>query len=129
MQFSEVLKQVAINWEKNKAIEIALHALKRALDEMRAGSVQVDSQLLFNEYPEGATAPFSDLRRAWKANTEVVTTVLSSPPENVAIIGSYLLRSVAKPYEHVDVAVTIPSEFLYVNEHGKGPKYFVQPSL
>lgn len=76
---------------------------------MRPGSVQLNPELIFGCNDEFI---FDDLHKIWNANSKLMEKISSSPPDNIAIVGSFLLRSMAKPHQQVDVSVTIPSRFI-----------------
>jgi U3 small nucleolar RNA-associated protein 22 len=94
---------------------------------MKAGEVPFKQELIFNDNAtDEISTPFSELNQFLESNSSIVKGMQSSPPDNVSIIGSYLLRSVAKPHQHVDVAVTIPSELIDSDLDVRDHRYYVK---
>lgn len=114
-----MLKQVGIQWEKNKSIEIALHMLKITLDSIDNNNNKknvvagddLNFEQVLDQMTTSSTTKFDDLKTVLSKQSLSSKSLLVAP-ERLDIIGSYLLRSVAKPNEHVDVALTIPSKLL-----------------
>lgn len=97
LAFTEILKEVSVNWEKQKSIEIALHLLKELIEKSNS---QVD---------------FSNLNKLPKEFNQILKTKLKEKNfnfkiESISVVGSFILRSIAKPNTNVDVCLTMPKE-------------------
>ncbi|KAG2386191.1 hypothetical protein C9374_002637 [Naegleria lovaniensis] len=102
--FAEVLKKASLNWKKCTKIEDALRSLKEILDSIS----QYKAQHLNDIYSSKFIA-ISDKTKKLACNA----------PQSIAIVGSYLLRTIAKPYKNIDVAVTMPKGFITSKDYGK----------
>lgn len=90
-----MLREVGVDWEKNQSFEICLRCFKKVVDEMKSEKTTIAAML---ETPA-----------LQAVNTSGKKQVTFDKPTNVAVVGSYLLRSIAKPFENVDIAVTMPT--------------------
>lgn len=95
------MKEVGVAWNKQKSIETALRALKTVLDSMT--STKADCEDLFEFLP---SEEFHELHEHMKKLS--LNELEFKHPRDVTIVGSFLLRTVAKPVENVDVAIKIP---------------------
>ncbi|KAI8896177.1 Nrap protein [Globomyces pollinis-pini] len=112
LQINELLKEVNINYQKTKPIQTALHTLKGILDTMKpigVKSLQDAKKSVSVEIPFPHPAPKDDsnIKFEFKA------------PKNVAVVGSFLLQTMAKSPEdlNVDLAVEMPTELFQEKDH------------
>jgi hypothetical protein len=105
------LKEVGIQWNKNKSIEIAMHTLKNCIDQYKNHKTPIDKK--YGEYLKKHTSKnsnFEDMIQLMKKNEQYLNKKkMNIAPDAIDLIGSYLLRAVAKPYQHVDISLTLPA--------------------
>lgn len=82
-----------MNWKKCSKIEDALRDMKGVLDGISQYKVTKLSEI----YPSN----FIKISAA-------VQKMQCNAPQAMSMVGSYLLRTVAKPYKNVDVTLTMP---------------------
>ncbi|KAL9646720.1 hypothetical protein ABK040_001142 [Willaertia magna] len=102
LSFAEVIKKVSINWKKCSKVEESLHQIKSLLDEMNIVKV------------EKPTFPDSNF-----INLSTVKNLKCNSPKGMAIIGSYLLRTVCQPYKNIDISVTMPEGYITKKDYGR----------
>ncbi len=137
-----MLQQVGIKWERNKSIEVALHTLKHTLDninnnnnnkkskQQKSATTEEEETIDFGALLDQFTSSsshnnnnnnnsneFDELKEILSKHSSLLTerkltNHQLSPPEKLDLVGSFLLRSIAKPNQHVDVSLTIPSKLL-----------------
>eukprot|EP01113_Clastostelium_recurvatum_P036736 TRINITY_DN5288_c0_g1_i2.p1 TRINITY_DN5288_c0_g1~~TRINITY_DN5288_c0_g1_i2.p1 ORF type:complete len:1249 (-),score=333.85 TRINITY_DN5288_c0_g1_i2:8-3754(-) len=97
MQISALLDEVKINYSRTTAVESALHQLKTCLEAI----------------PD-ATPPAASFHSSLCINNtaEALQKFRFAHPDEVSVIGSYLVHTVVKPVLNVDVAVRIPASCL-----------------
>ncbi|KAJ3320289.1 Nucleolar protein 6 [Boothiomyces sp. JEL0866] len=112
LQIEELIKQVEFNPHKNNAIQNGLHEIKDILD----GMPDIE--------PKSATQIISAMK---KSGIEIPVvppkdTLLKFPfkkPENISIVGSFLLQTMTKKKQNVnvDIAVTMPDSLFLEKDH------------
>lgn len=119
LAFTEVLREVGVDWEKNRSIDVALHALKNVLEQAKSTGKQLID--VSAEITHFLSLPmFGELRSLIHSSKVKLEEV------KIAIVGSFLIRSIAKPNENVDVTVLLPK--LDDNQFGKH-EYHVKRAL
>ncbi|CEP14637.1 hypothetical protein [Parasitella parasitica] len=108
LEIDELLAEVAVNYEKHKALEKALHHLKAIFDSIPDGK-----QLKLHEFAQDMlkkskiVTPFPDPQ----PTKEALHTFAFLKPASVHLVGGYGLKSIARAKAgfNVDVAVEMPS--------------------
>ncbi|KAI8645019.1 Nrap protein [Parasitella parasitica] len=108
LEIDELLAEVAVNYEKHKALEKALHHLKAIFDSIPDGK-----QLKLHEFAQDMlksskiVTPFPDPQ----PTKEALHSFAFQKPTAMHIVGGYGLKSIARSKStfNVDVAVQMPS--------------------
>uniref|UniRef100_A0A6B2KWR6 U3 small nucleolar RNA-associated protein 22 n=1 Tax=Arcella intermedia TaxID=1963864 RepID=A0A6B2KWR6_9EUKA len=95
LQLEEMLREVSVNYNQTRSIEVSIEALNQILSKMPPGRVtpQTFSDLKFFKFYSGEGERVLDFK----------------PPTSVMVVGSFLLKTQAKPLLNIDMAIEIPS--------------------
>eukprot|EP00123_Amoebidium_parasiticum_P006098 comp17152_c0_seq1/m.15971 comp17152_c0_seq1/g.15971 ORF comp17152_c0_seq1/g.15971 comp17152_c0_seq1/m.15971 type:complete len:1225 (-) comp17152_c0_seq1:790-4464(-) len=106
MQIDELVKEVRVDYSKQKFLEGSLHHLKEIFDGLKTArevNMKADSV-------KGICIPLPPL-------AQQPIKFQFHTPVSVNLIGSYLIRTVTRPDFNVDVAVEIPKEVFDHKDH------------
>ena len=87
------MKKASVDWKKCTKIEDGLRGLKEIFDTISSYKVKNLSEIYPSKFIK-----ISDKIQKLQCNA----------PQNIAIVGSYLLRTIAKPYKNIDISVVMP---------------------
>eukprot|EP00842_Homolaphlyctis_polyrhiza_P003552 jgi/Hompol1/4198/HPOL_003562-RA len=121
LQIEELVREVSVNYTKLKPLESALHKLKSILDNAPPRPVLEIGDAVAQLKKEDIVVPFGFAQPAKDAKIKVSF----EKPAKVAIVGSFLLHTIAKQPAgvNVDVAVQIPETLIRQKDH-LNYKYF-----
>ncbi|ORY37100.1 Nrap protein [Rhizoclosmatium globosum] len=125
LQIDELIKEVALDYNKTGNIDKALHALKAVLDSCKDIKELDFKQATLLLKKQGVAIPFHQ-----KPDPNAINYKFAfKTPEKVFIAGSYLVKTVAKSKNgfNVDVAVQMPSSLFQEKDHVNN-RYFYKRS-
>jgi len=108
----ELLKEVKVPYEKLGKLEAALHALKQTLEGLPVVGERPIDEAVSLLAKQGVVVPFA-IPDGIPANFKLSF----APPSHVDLVGSYLLRTNAKPNLNIDVAVEMPESLFRNKDH------------
>eukprot|EP01080_Neovahlkampfia_damariscottae_P001140 gene1140-10654_t len=112
LAFAEILKESTVNWEKQKSIEHSLHLLKNVLEN----EIKFDENLL-----DLLPKEFEQIKK------NKLKKLKNFKIEDIAVIGSFILRTVTQPNNNVDITLKIPKEFISgKNDNIDEETYFIK---
>ncbi|XP_015703764.1 nucleolar protein 6 [Coturnix japonica] len=104
LQIEELLKEVTLKETKKKKIDAFLHEINNLLSAIpESPETDITDQTWL---PNGVKVPFLQVPFNVKGKFHFL------PPDELSVVGSYLLGTCIKPEINVDVAVTMPREIL-----------------
>uniref|UniRef100_A0A803YQ82 Nucleolar protein 6 n=1 Tax=Meleagris gallopavo TaxID=9103 RepID=A0A803YQ82_MELGA len=102
LQIEELLKEVTLKETKKKKIDAFLHEINSLLSAIpETPETDITDQTWL---PKGVKVPFLQVPFNVKGKFRFL------PPDELSVVGSYLLGTCIKPEINVDVAVTMPRE-------------------
>uniref|UniRef100_A0A8C3LNS6 Nucleolar protein 6 n=1 Tax=Chrysolophus pictus TaxID=9089 RepID=A0A8C3LNS6_CHRPC len=102
LQIEELLKEVTLKETKKKKIDAFLHEINNLLSAIpETSETDITDQTWL---PKGVKVPFLQVPFSVKGKFRFL------PPDELSVVGSYLLGTCIKPEINVDVAVTMPRE-------------------
>lgn len=103
------MKEIEVQYDKMASIESAIQLLKDTLESMEESDVMIlfyfssQSELNFNQ----VEIPAKNSYNVPFFGEQIEKKFSVYPPTSIEVIGSYALQTVARPYENVDVAITV----------------------
>ena len=95
LQLGELLSEIKVKQSQTTTAQSQLHELKEKLESLPTRSFNA-------KYIEKLGAPIHN------RHTEPRISFQFQPPENLQVIGSFLLQTVCRPETNVDLAIEIP---------------------
>ncbi|TPX47959.1 hypothetical protein SeMB42_g03163 [Synchytrium endobioticum] len=115
LQFEELLAEVRIKYHRMTTLDAMLHKLKAFFDMLSAREHVTLDEAISTLASDNVTIPFP----CPVPSPDIKYKFAFKPPAKVAIVGSYLLKTVAKgkTLQSVDLAIQIPDEILTDRDH------------
>ncbi|KAJ3259064.1 hypothetical protein HK103_002951 [Boothiomyces macroporosus] len=112
LQIEELIKQVEFNPNKNNVVQNALHEIKDILDGMPEIEPKSASQIISSMKKSGIAIPFAPPK-------DTLLKFAFKKPDSISIVGSFLLQTMTKRKENVnvDIAITMPSSLFLDKDH------------
>ncbi|KAJ3312141.1 Nucleolar protein 6 [Boothiomyces sp. JEL0838] len=112
LQIEELIKQVEFNPNKNNVVQNALHELKDILDGMPEIEPKSASQIISSMKKSGIAIPLAPPK-------DTLLKFAFKKPDSISIVGSFLLQTMTKRKENVnvDIAITMPSSLFLDKDH------------
>ena len=107
LQLEELLSEVRIDYSRTASIDSALHELRAVLTD-KISEAEVDARAAVKPFPSICLHADAKERKM---------RVKVGPAAKVAVVGSYLLRTVARPALNVDLAVQMPAAMFHEKDY------------